>query len=47
MQEPDQVVAIFADSWSLYAYAIDIVDLSKHRIAAETPWGATKRPLAP
>ena len=43
MPEPDQAAAIFADAWALYADAIEILDLGKHRIAAEAAWGATKR----
>ena len=43
MQQPDRVAAVFADAWSLYAEAIEILDMGKHRIAAEVAWGATKR----
>ena len=43
MLEREQVAAVFADAWSLYDDAIEILELGKHRIAAEAAWGATKR----
>ena len=43
MQQPEQVAAIFADAWGLYADAIEILELGKPRVAAEVAWGATKR----
>ena len=43
MQQLDQVAAIFADAWSLFDEAIEILELGKPRIAAECAWGATKR----
>ena len=43
MLEGDRVSAIFADAWTLYDDAIEILELGKQRIAAEAAWGATKR----
>ena len=43
MQQPEQVAAIFADAWGLYADAIEILELGKPRVASEVAWGATKR----
>lgn len=43
MLEREQVAAVFADAWSLYDDAIEILELGKPRIAAEAAWGATKR----
>ena len=43
MQEPDRVAAIFSDSHTLFSEAIEILELGKHRVAAEVAWGATKR----
>ena len=43
MQKPQRVSAIFADAWTLYADAIEALELGKHRIAAEVAWGAAKR----
>ena len=43
MQQPDRVAAIFADAWSLYQMAIDLLEAGNHRMAAEAAWGATKR----
>ena len=41
MPEREQVVALFADTWSLYDDAIEILELGKQRIDAESAWGAT------
>ncbi len=43
MLERERVAAVFADAWSLYDDAIEILELGKRRIAAEVAWGATKR----
>lgn len=43
MQQPDGVAAIFADAQTLYAEAVEILEMAKRRIAAEAAWGATKR----
>ena len=43
MLERERVAALFADAWSLYNEAIEIMELGKQRIAAEVAWGATKR----
>ena len=43
MQQSGRVAAIFDDAWVLHAEAIEILELGKHRIAAEAAWGATKR----
>ena len=39
----DQVDGIFADARTLYADALEMLDLGKLRNAAEKAWGATKR----
>ena len=39
----DQVDAIFADARTLYADALEMLDVGKLRNAAEKAWGATKR----
>ena len=43
MLERERVAVVFADAWSLYDEAIEILGLGKQRIAAEVAWGATKR----
>ena len=43
MQDTQRVATIFADAWTLYDEAIEILELGKQRIAAEAAWGATKR----
>ena len=39
----DQVDAIFADARTLYADALEMLEMGKLRNAAEKAWGATKR----
>ncbi len=36
------MAADFADAWSLYDDAIEILELGKRRIVAKAAWGATK-----
>ena len=39
----DRVTELFADAQSLYADALEMLELGKLRNAAEKAWGATKR----
>ena len=43
MPESDRTDALFADAWTLYDDAIEMLDQGKVRNAAEKAWGATKR----
>jgi hypothetical protein len=43
MQGTDRVGVVFADAWSLFQEAIDLLEAGNLRMAAEAAWGASKR----
>lgn len=43
MLETARAEALFADAWTLYEDAVEMLELGKLRNAAEKAWGATKR----